>query len=310
MTFEPVLPPAALAVLAAAILLLRVLALRRTTASRTRPAVWRWAGLTLAALLLVVSAARPVIEPDGDGASRVADREAPNVFVVLDRSPDMRVRDYPGGESRMAAARDDVAAILDRYPGARVAVISFAARPTLEWPLSADTRSLRPLVDTFEPDPATPDDITRTNAGAAGNTLRYQLITSIQQYPMARTLVFYLGAGAPEAELPPRDFNRPDGAVDGGAVLGYGTRSAIGEPELRGIAEQIGVPYVPRSDDESVVSAAPSDPNAAAPGAATAVKGSGATELYWAPAFLAALLILVELYLVLLEFRRTRLVIA
>ena len=64
---------------------------------------------------------------------------------------------------------------------------------------------------------------------------------------------------------------------------------------------------MPRSDAESVVSAAPADPDAAAPGAATAAADSGATELYWAPALLAAVLVLVELYLVLREFRRTRL---
>jgi Ca-activated chloride channel homolog len=317
MILQPVLPPILLAAIAAAILAVRIVALRRMT--RTRAGLWRWCGLTLATLLLLVAAARPVLEPDEHGPSRVADREAPNVFVVLDRSLDMRVRDYPDGESRMAVARADVATLIDRYPGARVAVISFATRPLLEWPLSADTRSLRPLADTFEPYAAAPEDVSQTNAGAAGNMLRYQLISATQQYPRAKTLVFYLGAGARESEQPPRDFNLPDGAVDGGAVLGYGTaaggpipgtdvaRSAVDEPDLRGVAGQIGVPYVPRSDAESVVSAAPTDPAAAVPAVVTATD-SGETELYWAPALPAAALILVELYLVLREFRRTRLV--
>ena len=318
MTFQPVLPPLPLIVLAVAVLATRIVVLRRR--ARTRVTVWCWCAMTLATMLLFAAAARPVLEPDGGGASRVADREAPNVFVVLDRSPDMRVRDYPDGTSRMSVARHDVAALIDRYPGARVAVISFASRPVLEWPLSADTWSLRPLAATFDPYATAPDDVSQTNAGAAGNMLRYQLISAVQQYPRAKTLVFYLGAGAPESEQPPRDFNLPDGAVDGGAVFGYGTRaggpipgtdvarSAIGEPALRGIADQIGVPYVPRSDAESVVAAAPSDPAAAAPGALAPAAASGETELYWAPAILAAVLILVELYVVLREFRRTRLV--
>ncbi|MET0476069.1 MAG: VWA domain-containing protein [Mycobacterium sp.] len=309
MTFQPVLPPILLALLAAAVLVLRVVTLRRMTATdRTGIAVWRWCGMTLATLLLLGAAARPVIEPDEHGASRVADREAPNVFMVVDRSPEMRVQDDPGGESRMAAARDDVATLIDRYPGARVAVISFATRPVLEWPLSADTRSLRPVTDAFEPYAATPDDVSQTNAGAAGNMLRYQLISATQQYPRAKTLVFYLGAGAPGSEQPPRDFNLPEGAVDGGAVLGYDAGSAVGQQALRGIADQIGVPYVARADAESVVSATPTDPTVATAATTAPVAASGETELYWAPAALAAMLILAELCMVLHEFRRTRLV--
>ena len=127
--------------------------------TRSRAGLWRWCGLTLATLLLLVAAARPVLEPDEHGPSRVADREAPNVFVVLDRSPDMRVRDYPDGESRMAVAREDVATLLDRYPGARVAVLSFATRPpagvaTVGGHAGACDRSPTPSSRT-RPDPTT-----------------------------------------------------------------------------------------------------------------------------------------------------------
>ena len=41
-----------------------------------------------------------------------------------------------------------------------------------------------------------PTPSTQTNAGAANTVLRYQLIGAAQQYPRARNLVFYLGAGA------------------------------------------------------------------------------------------------------------------
>jgi Ca-activated chloride channel homolog len=317
MTFQPVLPPLLLAAVAVIIVVARVVALRRLSpAARTRGALWRWGGLTAAALLLVVSAARLVLDP-ADPQTRVADSQAPNVFVLVDRSPDMDVRDEPDGASRMTTARADVAALLDRYPDARVAVISFASRASLDWPLSADTWSLRPVVSTLTPYAAGPDAADATNAGAAGNMLRYQLIAAVQQYPRARNLVFYLGAGAPEAALPPRDFNLPENAVDGGAVLGYGsvaggpipgtdvTRSAVDEATLRGVADQIGVPYVLRSGADGLASVLPAEPAGEDP--ATAASGTASrTELYWAPAALAALLVLVELYHVLREFRRTR----
>ena len=149
--------------------------------------------------------------------------------------------------------------------------------------------------------------------------MRYQLISARQQYPRAKTLVYYLGAGAAQAELPPRDFNLPDDAVDGGAVLGYGTvrggpipgtavaRSPLGESSLRVVAAQIGVPYTPRSGAEPLDSSIPGVATDATAVPSTPVASSGRTELYWAPAILAGVLILVELYLVLREFRRTRL---
>ncbi|MET0452485.1 MAG: VWA domain-containing protein [Mycobacterium sp.] len=302
MTLEPVLPLLVLLGVAAAIVLARVVALRQLAPARTRGALWRWGGLTLAALLLVVCAARPVIGPGEQGVPRVADGEAPNVFLLVDRSPDMGVTDQPDAVSRMDRAREDVGALIDAYPGARVAVVSFAARPTLEWPLSADTWSLRPLASTFEPLSAVP--VEQTNAGAAGNTLRYQLFAARQQYPRAKNLVYYLGAGAPGSQTPQREFNLPDGAVDGGAVLGYGPR---GGPALRIVADEIGVPYVSRGDGDPLASALPVVTTGARADAPAPAR-SAQIELYWAPAILAAMLILVELYLVLREFRRTRLV--
>jgi Ca-activated chloride channel family protein len=306
MSFHPVLPPLLLAVVAAIILVARIAALRRlVSAARTRGALWRWSGVTLAALLLAVTGARPVLDPAGDSSTRVAAPDAPNVFLIVDRSPDMLVRDQANGLSRMSVARDDVAAVLDRYPDARVAVISFAARAALDWPLSADTWSLRPVASTLAPYAAAPDALTETNAGAAGNMLRYQLIGARQQYPRAKNVVVYLGAGAPEAALPPRDFNLPEAAVDGGVVLGYG-RSAIGESTLRDIAGQIGVPYSPRSAVSELTSVLPADITENAAGSARTGEAPHRTELYWAPAALAAVLVLVELYYVLREFRRTR----
>ncbi len=159
----------------------------------------------------------------------------------------------------MEVARNDLEALIDRYPRARFAVIGFSSAPSLDWPLSADTWSLRPVLDTITPYAYGPDAVTLTNAGAASTVLRYQLISAVQQYPRATTLVFYLGAGAPESALPAREFVPPAEAVDGGAVLGYGTpaggripgtdieRSAVDETTLRAVADQLGVPYVARS---------------------------------------------------------------
>ena len=134
--------------------------------------------------------------------------------------------------------------------------------------------------------------------------LRYQLIGASQLYPRARNLVFYLGAGGNESDAPQREFELPEDAVDGGAVLGYG--SSDGESVLRAVADQIGVPYVPRDGTVPLVGVLSDQGTAIGPPPLVAAP-AGRTELYWPPLLVAAALVLIELYLVLREFRRTRL---
>jgi len=317
MTLHPVLPPLVLAV-TAVLVAAQFIALRRWRKSgRNRTMLWRWLLVTSAAMLLVFSAIRVIITGDDDSATRSAGDTEPNVFLVVDRSPDMAVADIDG-RSRMEVAREDIEALIDRYPRARFAVIGFASAPTLQWPLSADAWSLRAVLDILTPYAYSQDAVTQTNAGAAGTLLRYQLISAVQQYPRATTLVFYLGAGAPESQLPAREFDPPVDSVDGGAVLGYGTPvggpvpgtdsplSAIDETTLRAVSGQLGVPYIERSGGALPTTQLPGPGGA---NEATAVASTGGqTETYWFPALVAAALILVELYFVLRDFRRSRFV--
>lgn len=298
MTLQPVLPPLLLAAVTVLMIVARVVVLRRRPdTDRTRTATWRWAGMTAAGLLLLLAAARPTIGSDEQAAARAAGDREPNVFVVLDRSADMSVRDVDG-RTRMAAAHDDIAALIDRYPDARFSVLGFTSRPSVDWPLSADTWSLRPLLAAMTPE-AAPDEL--TNVGAAGTVLRYQLISARQQFPRAQNLVFYLGAGAVGSEAPQRRFELQENAVDGGAVLNYGRTEVAA---LRGVADQIGVPYVLRSDTAPLAEVLPDDEGTTRAADATTV--AARLELYWIFAGLAAILILIELYLTLREFRRIR----
>ncbi|BBW99707.1 peptidase [Mycolicibacterium moriokaense] len=316
MTLHPVLPPLLL-VTAAVLVAAQFIALRRWRASgRSRTMLWRWLLVTFAALLLVFAAMRVVITEGDESAPRSAGDTEPTVFLVVDRSPNMAVEDIDG-HSRMELARDDIEALIDRYPRARFAVIGFSSAPSLEWPLSADTWSLRPIAQTIDLYAYRQDGVTQTNAGAASTVLRYQLISAVQQYPRATTLVFYLGAGAPESSLPAREFALPADSVDGGAVLGYGTsaggripgsdiaRSPVDEVTLRTVADQLGVPYIARSGGALPTAELPEAGGATEPTAVVASAGSH-TETYWLPALGAAVLILIELYLVLRDVRRSR----
>ncbi|WP_421843931.1 hypothetical protein [Mycobacterium sp.] len=66
-----------------------------------------------------------------------------NVFIVVDRSLDGRVEDYDDAKSRMSGIRSDIIALTDQYPRARFALISFASKATLDWPLSDDVWSFK-----------------------------------------------------------------------------------------------------------------------------------------------------------------------
>lgn len=300
MTFDPVLPPLLLAVIAVTLIGLRAVALRGAVVTG-RHAVLRWSATTVALLLVLLAAARPLTgsSSESEPAQR-AQAGAANVYFVVDRSADSAIPDF-GGAARMAGIRDDMAALIDTHPGARFAVIAFASRPAIDWPLSSDAWSLVPVIEALNPYPGPTAAGTEVNAGAAANVLRYQLIAAGQQYPQAPNLVYYLGSGAATSTVPQGAFDTDD--VDGGAVLGYGSGEP-GETTLRGIADQLGLPYVQRSAGQSLPQLGVTADQPAAPADATAPPRR--TELYWAFTMLAAILLLGEIHLTTRDLLRAR----
>ncbi|MGE2689402.1 vWA domain-containing protein [Mycolicibacterium pulveris] len=287
MTFAPVVPAAILLVVAAAVIVLRLITMRSLASGpRLRwSTVWRWSGLTLALLLMLIAAARPGFghhTPQHTTAAQSG--ENTSVFFLVDRTTD-------AGD----AIRDDIQTLIEQHPQSRFAVISFAARPSLDWPLSQDAWSLVPEIAALTRYDGPRDQV---NAAAAANVLRYQLIAADQQYPGSQNLVYYFGAGAPGSRAPQGDFDPVAGSVDGGAVFGYG--ATLNEPGLRRIAEQLGVPYL-RPGELPAPQTAP-DGAAARPDADAGRR----TELYWVFTIVAAVLLLFESYSSIRELHRTR----
>lgn len=295
MTFEPVLPPLVLAFAALALVTLRLLSLR--PAGRAgRQTLLRWSLTTAAMVLVVLAAARPVTGSAAESAPAQSSQTGANVYFLVDRSPDSAITDFAGAP-RMSGIRDDIEAVIDSHPGARFALISFAARPAIDWPLSADAWSLTPVVEALNPYPGA--DSTEVNAAAAANILRYQLISAGQQFPQAENLVYYLGSGAGQSTVPQGVFDTP--AVDGGAVLGYGP--GPGENTLRDIAGQLGLPYIERAPGEALPRGGDTSDQATSTDAADVPER---TELYWVLTLLASILLLPEIYLTARDLRKAR----
>ncbi|MBE1551217.1 hypothetical protein GGC64_005277 [Mycobacterium sp. OAS707] len=306
MNFDPVLPPALLLVIALVLLVIRLITMYQlhTTAGARWSTVWRWCGLTLAVTLVMIAALRPWLAAGGQPATASAPAgENVNVFLVVDRSPYSAVADY-GDASRMDGIRTDIAGLIDRYPGARFAMIDFASRASLDWPLSEDVWSLRPVTARLAPYDE-PDGGAAADAAAAANVLRYQLIGAGQQYRDSANLVFYFGSGAPGSSAPQGEFEPLAGTVDGGAVLGYGAASRFDQTRLEAIAGQLGVRYVHRNPGEPLPATAV-QPNSTARQQNTVTPATARTELYWVFTLPASVLLLFELFLTVREIRRTR----
>lgn len=294
MTFDPVLPPVALAALASVILALRAVALR-SAARSGRWGVLRWAATTGALMLVVLAAARPGV--DAERTADDAGAAGANVFFVVDLSADSAIADI-GGSTRMSAIREDIDALMAAHEGDRFGVITFTSRPAVAWPLSGDAWSLRPLVDTLSPAVGPNAAADQANAAAAANVLRYQLIAARQRYPQAEELVYYFGSGAAQSTSPQSEFAAE--AVDGGAVFGYD--GGNGAARLRAISDELGVPYVNRAAGEPVRAAETGSADAA-----TITESPPRTEYYWVLTSLASALLLIEIGLTVRDLRRTRL---
>ena len=98
--------------------------------------------LYFALAALVVAAARPQwgtrLEP--------VTRRGADVLVVLDHSLSMAADDL--APSRLDHARNAIASLVEQLAGDRVALVTFAGRPTLLCPLTVDHAALRLFLDT------------------------------------------------------------------------------------------------------------------------------------------------------------------
>jgi hypothetical protein len=261
--------------------------LRQVLAARgahRRRSLLRWSAMTLAIVLLLAATTRPALRSDDSVAAEGAGADT-NVFVVADRTVD---------------ARADIATLIERYPGARFGVLTFAP-PTLVWPLSADLWSLPSEIAGLVPLP--PGDPAQADAAAAGNILRYQLIQAEQQYPGSTNLVVYAGAGAPGSQVVPRELDVLAATVDGGIVLGYPADGVMDEATLRRIATELQVPFANREAGGDLPAPEVREPGA---GATEPAPAGARTELYWLLSLLAAALLLAETWVSLRELRHSR----
>ncbi|WP_313366152.1 VWA domain-containing protein [Microbacterium sp.] len=318
MILQPVLHPILLALLCAVPAFFVIRALVRG------PQRGLWA-LRLGMIVVVFAMLlRPGI-PGGTSQTLATDTD---VVIVVDTTASIVAEDWAGDRPRIEGVRADVQAIVDEYPGARFALISFDAAAQLRLPLTTDATALMSSLDVMRPEVT--DQSRGSSIGIANRMLADTLSAAAKASPERARMVFYLGDGEQTASREPESFASSAKYVDGGAVLGYGTTeggpmkkttgagaaaggyieyqgapamSVIDEDNLRQVSEQLGVEYQPRSADAGIE--LPEAPSSTTDYAASGEVGN-VIELYWISALGLIALLAVEVALATMSIVRLR----
>ncbi|MBP2436917.1 VWA domain-containing protein [Microbacterium amylolyticum] len=316
MTFLPVVHPVLIAGL-----VLPVLGIAIWSLFQTRRLAW--IPRILLVLAIGVLALRPGLP---DGASQQATSDV-DVFLLVDSTTSITAEDWGSGEQRLAGVRDDVRGVMAAYPGARFGLLTFDNVASVRLPLTTDRSAVMASLEVLRP-PATPN-ARGTSITLAAPLLESTLQQSAEISPDRARMVFYLGDGEQTAEEPPVSFAPVADLIDGGAVFGYGTSeggpmrlvmpgsgdnvpyledsgvtalSVIDEDALRGIADDLGVPYVHR--DAGAEASFPDAPRTTT-GFADVQSPGARRELAWMIGIVVSGLLLWELATSATRLRRT-----
>jgi len=257
-----------------------------------------------------------------------------DIVIVLDTTASIVAEDWNGDQPRLDGARADVQAIVDEYPGARFALITFDAAAEQRLPLTTDTTALMSSLEILHPEVTAQSR--GSSIGIASTMLEETLSTAADTAPDRARMVFYLGDGEQTVTAEPESFADSAEFVDGGGVLGYGTSdggpmqitsgavtgsgdegtgdegsgeyieyqgeramSVLDDSNLQDIADQLGVAFQLRSSDTAIElpEAPATTTNHSDSAAGSDADGSvgNVIELYWVFALLIVLLLGVEL---------------
>lgn len=322
MIFQPVLNVFLLLLLFAPVVLLAgwmlVKALRpQGSGPSTGSGSVMWGLRLLMLLVCFVMLLRPGI-PGGQTQTLATETD---IVIVVDTTASIVAEDWNGDEPRLEGVRADVQSIVDEYPGARFALITFAASAELRLPLTTDTTALISSLDILRPEVTSQSR--GSSIGIANRMLEETLSSAAESASDRSRMVFYLGDGEQTLSSDPESFQRSAQYTDAGSVLGYGTSgggpmkittggfagsdsgvgdyiqyqsqpamSVIDDANLQKIAGDLGVSYQLRTADTAIE--LPEAPTTTTTYAESGSVGN-VIELYWIFALVLVVLLGVEI---------------
>lgn len=272
-------------------------------------------------LLMMLACFMMLLRPGIPGGATQTLATETDIVIVVDTTASIVAEDWDGDEQRLEGARADVQSIVDEYPGARFALITFAASAELRLPLTTDTTALVSSLEILHPEVTSQSR--GSSIGIANRMLEETLASAAESASDRSRMVFYLGDGEQTTSSDPETFTRSAQYIDAGSVLGYGTSaggpmkitsggfagsendageyieyqgqpamSVIDDANLQTIADELGVGYQLRTADTAIE--LPEAPTTTTTYAESGSVGN-VIELYWVFALVVVVLLGVEL---------------
>lgn len=320
MILQPVLNPLLLLLLFAPVIALVIWVIVRPASGSGSPSRTAHRTLWSLRLVMVLACLVMLLRPGIPGGATQTLATDTDILLVVDTTASIVAEDWDDGQPRLDGVREDVAALIEEYPGARFALVTFDAAAELRMPLTTDTTALVGSLGVLRPEVTSQSR--GSSIGIAAPLVAETLQAAAEASPDRSRMVFYFGDGEQTVTSAPEPFSDSAKYADAGAVFGYGTAeggpmqitsggvgedagtgeyieyqgaealSTIDEGNLEAVAEQLGVEYEHRTAET-----APTLPEA--PSTTTSYAEAGevgnVTELYWIPALLIVALLGFEL---------------
>ena len=260
MKYQPIIPIPLLIILLAIAVIIMLFVWIRSREGRIKSTLGFFRRLAIAILAFII-ALRPMREEHG------AEVQLSNldILFVLDTTLSMWAQDGPNG-TRFKTAQNDIKEIMNELSGANFGLITFQNKAVVLAPFTQDQETVLSVLNSIPP----PDKYYLQ--GSRLDTPYYDLenlLISSDRKENRQTIVFFLTDG--EVTNPsntPFDYQVLSELVDGGAVIGYGTKegglikddygvvynpvtyeqaiSYIDEASLQNMADSLGIKYIHR----------------------------------------------------------------
>lgn len=295
MRIDPIIPIWLMAILCAAMLLLR-----RNS--------WKAYVRQIVAVMLIFCVNLRIMVPSDNVTATTQELDTYVLFVV-DDTLSMLAKDYDGDTERLAAVKNDCEKIIDKMDGAKFAVISFNNNANLVAPYTDNSDYAKSVIESLYP---------LESLYAKGSSLNIckdvmtDTLKRAHEKGDGNVIVFFISDGeitSSDSRL--ESFDEASKYADGGAVLGYGTEkggrmyvksyysdqeevlqdtssypykdavSRIDEKNLKQIAGDIGVKYINMNDGQSKLEDVVNDAVKNSGGDSASRQVSGYVDIYY-----------------------------
>lgn len=273
MIFQPVLNVLLLVLFLAPVAALTMLGIVRAKNGGARTL---WIARTLLVAVCFLALLRPGIPGGGTAQTMTTNTD---ILLVVDTTSSIAAEDWGTDDAqRLAGVRADVQSVIDTYPGARFALITFDAQAKLQLPFTTDSTALNTALKVQNPEVTS--NSRGSSIGIAADLVAKTLEGAAKSSADRSRMVFYFGDGEQTVDSDPESFEKAQKYTDGGAVFGYGTAeggpmrvtignvngesdeyimyqgsealSVIDEENLQQIATDLGISYVHRTAEADI----------------------------------------------------------